>query len=763
MSRHDNNSSTTCLPDRDYYQEDDDDDEEQDEQPRRATPSSKSRFKDFSKGDSSASSPRRRRRSQKSEPGTGTTSHVPVEEGDGHLFTKKSPPSRKSHLDSRSSSSNGRGNRKRNSTGGTGVTKRTDTATGTFGKRRTSSTTITASSYPDPDDVIEISSSTTTDASSSRSKRSGSTGYPTDEVGFAMEEMDQRGVSPAFASSSTLSFSAIIEPEPIEVLDGYNDPKNVVSVTRNFPQMRTQTISSPSDKGRKETPYPATLPRRSNTTSTGRELNTFKSSNASRSQTDVHRRHGSGAKESSSSARTSKSFTRTNLITDLDDVGGSKSQAENITSNRSLSSTDDSERLSIESLDGVFHEVETVISSLNCCAAVSPSYEAGIVPRRTTSSTSAPEDLIRRGGDVLAKAAVLISKGDDDDGDDDGSFGNVEQASPNSVFGGIAGSRTRKVKKSKRKGAKSSSPSKRKINRKQGKGGPWTNDKGKDQKHNAEYSSSLFDVDLEAGDQEHISTLPGSDHSSNRRNRHILKRLKANLADRVRAQLQKHESMDCSSDSSSSSDKDRSETGHSETGHSSSDNNSDDKDEADSRKNPFLKHSCFWGYSSYVWGTVCCCLVLFIGSIVLAIALALSSSGSSLFTTNQTIPEELLSTSSPTVKSQRMESLIDLIGPIVAASPQTMFNDPWSPQFRSMSWLANDDPASIPVEEEAEFRLVERYAIMVLYFTNGIDAPDLNLKYHFQNSSWVCAWHDIEASRGISCEGSYVTEIVLRK
>jgi hypothetical protein len=227
----------------------------------------------------------------------------------------------------------------------------------------------------------------------------------------------------------------------------------------------------------------------------------------------------------------------------------------------------------------------------------------------------------------------------------------------------------------------------------------------------SEYSSSF---DIEEGYRR-------SGQSSARENKKILRRLKSDLSRRAVHHLQESEKHE-------------------------------DKKEG---KKGAHEGTCWRGYSRYTIATAFACFFCMFGSVGIVMLFAAEDSESSQ-TLPPTTPEETV-----VQGSERLESLVSLIGPIVSSTP-AVFVDHWSPQFKAITWLADEDPASFPIDEAFLYILIERYAAMVLYFSNGLDA-DLKGNYNFQDEHHICTWHNHDGI-GLYCEGEpWVSKILLRK
>ena len=91
-----------------------------------------------------------------------------------------------------------------------------------------------------------------------------------------------------------------------------------------------------------------------------------------------------------------------------------------------------------------------------------------------------------------------------------------------------------------------------------------------------------------------------------------------------------------------------------------------------------------------------------------------------------------------------------------------VFANEATPQFKSLRWLALEDPGDMTVARPTDEALRERFVIVVLYFST--DGPAWRGGVPFLTGSHVCEWQQMTAGAGISCnDNGFVDEIVLGK
>jgi hypothetical protein len=130
-----------------------------------------------------------------------------------------------------------------------------------------------------------------------------------------------------------------------------------------------------------------------------------------------------------------------------------------------------------------------------------------------------------------------------------------------------------------------------------------------------------------------------------------------------------------------------------------------------------------------------------------------------------TAPPTKAPTQAPTKCTSRDCLLRELLLQNEVSGPEAL-QDPSSPQFRALRWLANDDPMVLDLDSTPT-PLVERYVLAVLYFaTSGEGWGDL---LNFLSLSSVCEWNngqtqDCTDFRGAGCnEDDLVVDLDLRK
>jgi hypothetical protein len=117
----------------------------------------------------------------------------------------------------------------------------------------------------------------------------------------------------------------------------------------------------------------------------------------------------------------------------------------------------------------------------------------------------------------------------------------------------------------------------------------------------------------------------------------------------------------------------------------------------------------------------------------------------------------------------RFEELVNKIGTAIAPGGDlTALSNPVALEFKALDWLANSDPANLPIDTTNKAILVERYTLSLLYFSTG--GPSWGNKYNFLSSDTVCKWNNDGLNQaepaGVFCnDGSpkNVNEISMRK
>jgi hypothetical protein len=130
--------------------------------------------------------------------------------------------------------------------------------------------------------------------------------------------------------------------------------------------------------------------------------------------------------------------------------------------------------------------------------------------------------------------------------------------------------------------------------------------------------------------------------------------------------------------------------------------------------------------------------------------------------TGQPTPQPTYSpTPQPTIS--RLPILLNRIGTTLAPDgDMSLLTNPGTRQYEALQWLANSDPANLPLETTAIRILVERYTVALLYFsTGGTSWWD---QHNFLSADTVCNWNDgNDWGDGIFCIGPLVHVIFLRE
>lgn len=122
-----------------------------------------------------------------------------------------------------------------------------------------------------------------------------------------------------------------------------------------------------------------------------------------------------------------------------------------------------------------------------------------------------------------------------------------------------------------------------------------------------------------------------------------------------------------------------------------------------------------------------------------------TSSTPSPTTAAQTLPPTLPPTNPP-VQPTRLSLLQERLTPVVGE----VFSDETGPQFAALQWLANEDPATLPVETTALSILKNRFIVATLYFaTNGESWTN---QYNFRSAADICEWNAGSSNDGITCD-----------
>jgi hypothetical protein len=109
----------------------------------------------------------------------------------------------------------------------------------------------------------------------------------------------------------------------------------------------------------------------------------------------------------------------------------------------------------------------------------------------------------------------------------------------------------------------------------------------------------------------------------------------------------------------------------------------------------------------------------------------------------------------PTRTSYLNESLSPIFGDLVS--------DPSTSQFAALSWLAESDPANLPLESTPLSVFQDRFILATLYFsTNGESWTN---QYNFLSAAGICDWNirTLDRTNGVSCDEVDQISIALGK
>ena len=112
-------------------------------------------------------------------------------------------------------------------------------------------------------------------------------------------------------------------------------------------------------------------------------------------------------------------------------------------------------------------------------------------------------------------------------------------------------------------------------------------------------------------------------------------------------------------------------------------------------------------------------------------------------------PEQSISTmaptSSPTVSLIFYTSLLTKLKPVLPQKPEE-----GSFEAMALNWIAFEDPMRAAVITYKQWLVIERYVIVLLYFSTGGAAWTRN--YNFLSNSSICQWGDSGTQQGIFCD-----------
>jgi hypothetical protein len=123
-------------------------------------------------------------------------------------------------------------------------------------------------------------------------------------------------------------------------------------------------------------------------------------------------------------------------------------------------------------------------------------------------------------------------------------------------------------------------------------------------------------------------------------------------------------------------------------------------------------------------------------------------------------------TPQPTEAITRFQTLVSQIGPTLLVAPgddTSILTNTGTRQFEALDWLANSDPANLPILTTSNRILVERYTLALLYFSAG--GTSWVNQYNFLSADTVCNWNDggDDPENGVFCVGAFVNAISMRE
>ena len=95
---------------------------------------------------------------------------------------------------------------------------------------------------------------------------------------------------------------------------------------------------------------------------------------------------------------------------------------------------------------------------------------------------------------------------------------------------------------------------------------------------------------------------------------------------------------------------------------------------------------------------------------------------------------------------------LDAFRSILVSVSEEGLDNPDSPQFKALNWIANKDPADMTVGVEADETIKQRYVAAVLYF--ALNGENWNNQYNFLTRGSICSWN--QDSFGILCNSTKV-------
>jgi hypothetical protein len=99
----------------------------------------------------------------------------------------------------------------------------------------------------------------------------------------------------------------------------------------------------------------------------------------------------------------------------------------------------------------------------------------------------------------------------------------------------------------------------------------------------------------------------------------------------------------------------------------------------------------------------------------------------------------------------RLNELLEILLVEADLLDRTPLSSPGTFQYQALMWLANDDPANLDFEGVSPAELLERFIMVLLYFSTGGDKWSNSIK--FLSNSSACEWE------GVSCYSMKMFEI----
>jgi hypothetical protein len=151
--------------------------------------------------------------------------------------------------------------------------------------------------------------------------------------------------------------------------------------------------------------------------------------------------------------------------------------------------------------------------------------------------------------------------------------------------------------------------------------------------------------------------------------------------------------------------------------------------------------------SKFVRHFTCCgrdiTVNLFVNAIFLAlvlgfiVALSFALSSSSAENVSALMPSPTSPSNQESQNETRFDSLRSFLSGTVTVNG-ALFDDPETPQYKALDWLANKDLAEVSMVKQGDDRVIQRYVLAVLYFSTG--GPDWEYSLNFLHPEHECDW-----------------------